>query len=127
MSMPTKQLSSVLYFFLFLSSISILLVIVGAALYGASLSRQFKTKDIRVTDTLTYEVQASYFASTPGSRTINSHIFPRGSKYGTKKTLTFNKRKEDFSLWLDYKNEVAAYARITALRFPVLIPYYLLL
>ncbi|KAL4077708.1 heat shock protein 70 family [Scleroderma citrinum] len=82
--------------------------VLGAALYGASLSRQFKTKDIRITDTLIHEIQASYFASTPGSRTINSHIFPRGSKYGTKKTLSFNKRKEDFSLWLDYKNEVAA-------------------
>lgn len=86
------------------------LVSTGAALYGASLSRQFKTKDIRVTDTLVHEVQASYFASTPGSRTINSHIFPRNSKYGTKKTLTFNKRKEDFSLWLDYKSEAATYA-----------------
>ncbi|KAI5990421.1 heat shock protein 70 family [Pisolithus albus] len=81
--------------------------VLGAALYGASLSRQFKTKDIRITDILPHEVQASYFASTPGSRTIHSLIFPRGSKHGTKKTLTFNKRKEDFSLWLDYKNEVA--------------------
>ncbi|KAI6037994.1 heat shock protein 70 family [Pisolithus marmoratus] len=81
--------------------------VLGAALYGASLSRQFKTKDIRVTDILPHEVQASYFASAPGSRTIHSLIFPRGSKHGTKKTLSFNKRKEDFSLWLDYKNEVA--------------------
>ncbi|KAI6118149.1 heat shock protein 70 family [Pisolithus sp. B1] len=81
--------------------------VLGAALYGASLSRQFKTKDIRITDILPHEVQASYFASAPGSRTIHSLIFPRGSKHGTKKTLSFNKRKEDFSLWLDYKNEVA--------------------
>ncbi|KAI6117497.1 heat shock protein 70 family [Pisolithus croceorrhizus] len=81
--------------------------VLGAALYGASLSRQFKTKDIRITDVLPHEVQASYFASAPGSRTIHSLIFPRGSKHGTKKTLSFNKRKEDFSLWLDYKNEVA--------------------
>lgn len=81
--------------------------VLGAALYGASLSRQFKTKDIRITDILPHEVQTSYFASTPGSRTIHSLIFPRGSKHGTKKTLSFNKRKEDFSLWLDYKNEVA--------------------
>lgn len=81
--------------------------VLGAGLYGASLSRQFKTKDIRITDILPHEVQASYFASAPGSRTIHSLIFPRGSKHGTKKTLSFNKRKEDFSLWLDYKNEVA--------------------
>ncbi|KAI6112082.1 heat shock protein 70 family [Pisolithus croceorrhizus] len=81
--------------------------VLGAALYGASLSRQFKTKDIRITDIFPHEVQASYFAAAPGSRTIHSLIFPRGSKYGTRKTLSFNKRKEDFSLWLDYKNEVA--------------------
>ncbi|KAG9310975.1 Hsp70 protein-domain-containing protein [Chiua virens] len=81
-------------------------VVLGAALYGASLSRQYKTKDIRISDIATYDIQASYFASTPDSRTIHSLIFPQGSKYGSRKTLTF-KRKEDFSVWLDYKTEVA--------------------
>ncbi|KIJ60918.1 hypothetical protein HYDPIDRAFT_169952 [Hydnomerulius pinastri MD-312] len=80
--------------------------VLGAALHGASLSRQFKTKDIRTTDIATHDIQASYFASTPGSRTINSLLFPKGSHYGTRKTLSF-KRKEDFSLWLDYKNDIA--------------------
>ncbi|KAF8547314.1 actin-like ATPase domain-containing protein [Imleria badia] len=80
--------------------------VLGAGLHGASLSRQFKTKDIRVADIATYDIQASYFASTPDSRTIHSLIFPKGSKYGSRKTLSF-KRKEDFSVWLDYKTEAA--------------------
>ena len=36
-------------------------------------------------------------------RTINTAIFPVGSKTGTKKMLTF-KRMEDFSLKLQYKD-----------------------
>ncbi|KAG6369740.1 Hsp70 protein-domain-containing protein [Boletus reticuloceps] len=80
--------------------------VLGAGLYGASLSRQFKTKDIRIADIATYDIQASYFASTPDSRTIHSSIFPKDSKYGSHKTLSF-KRKEDFSVWFDYKTEVA--------------------
>ena len=39
-------------------------------------------------------------------RTINTVIFPAGSKTGTKKTLTF-KRTEDFSLKLQYKNIIS--------------------
>lgn len=81
----------------------------GAALHGASLSRQFKTKDIKVEDISVHDVQASYFAApTPQvrTRTINTLIFPKGSKFGTKKTLTF-KRTEDFSLRLEYKYPVA--------------------
>lgn len=81
-------------------------MMIGAGLYGASLSRQFKTKDIRIADIAIYDIQASYFASTPDSRTIHSLIFPKGSKYGSRKTLSF-KRREDFSVWLDYKAEVA--------------------
>ncbi|KAF8889043.1 Hsp70 protein-domain-containing protein [Infundibulicybe gibba] len=81
--------------------------VLGAALHGASLSRQFKTKNIKVTDISVHDVQASYFAAqtTPNTRprTITTTIFPAGSKVGTKKTLTF-KRKEDFSIHLDYKN-----------------------
>ncbi|EGN94918.1 hypothetical protein SERLA73DRAFT_114391 [Serpula lacrymans var. lacrymans S7.3] len=84
-------------------------VVLGAALHGASLSMQFKTKDIRVSDISTHDVQASYFATSPSSsarpRTISTLLFPSGSKYGTKKTLTF-KRQEDFSIWLDYKKSI---------------------
>lgn len=82
----------------------------GAAFYGASLSRQFKTKNIKVSDISVHDVQASYFAAPTGPlsrpRSITTLIFPAGSKVGTKKTLTF-KRKEDFTIHLDYKHLIA--------------------
>ncbi|PPR02281.1 hypothetical protein CVT24_011619 [Panaeolus cyanescens] len=85
-------------------------VVLGAALHGASLSRQFKTKPIKVSDIGVHDIQVSYFAasSTPNTRprSITTNIFPAGSKTGTKKVLTF-KRKEDFTLHFDYKNEIA--------------------
>ncbi|KAG5337074.1 hypothetical protein C0989_010915 [Termitomyces sp. Mn162] len=83
--------------------------VLGAAFYGASLSRQFKTKNIKVTDMSLYDVEVSYFAAPTTSfsrpRSISTLIFPAGSKVGTRKTLTF-KRKEDFSLYFDYKQPV---------------------
>ncbi|KAF8841856.1 actin-like ATPase domain-containing protein [Paxillus ammoniavirescens] len=79
--------------------------VLGAALRGASLSRQFKTKDIRIFDIAMYDIEASYLSSTE-ARNIHSLIFPKGTKYGTRKTLSF-KRTEDFSLWLNYRHEVA--------------------
>ncbi|KAF6749582.1 Hsp70 protein-domain-containing protein [Ephemerocybe angulata] len=82
--------------------------VLGAALHGASISRQFKTKNIKITDILVHDVQASYFAalSTPNSRprSISTTLFPAGSKVGTKKTMTF-KRKDDFIINFDYKKE----------------------
>ncbi|KAF8968850.1 actin-like ATPase domain-containing protein [Flammula alnicola] len=72
--------------------------VLGAALHGASLSRQFKTKPIKVTDIAVHDIQASYFAA-PSSSTSRPRI-------GTKKVLTF-RRKEDFAIFLDYKNSVA--------------------
>lgn len=84
--------------------------VLGAALHGASLSRQFKTKNIKVNDLGVYDVQASYAAAATSTnvrpRSITTLIFPAGSKVGTKKTLTF-KRKEDFTISLDYKSPVA--------------------
>jgi hypoxia up-regulated 1 len=80
---------------------------IGAAFHGAGLSRQFKTKEIKVSDIGVHDIEAVYFASPASTnvkpRTINTVLFPAGSKVGTKKTLTF-KRKEDFTLWLDYKS-----------------------
>ncbi|KAF7297317.1 hypothetical protein MIND_00965000 [Mycena indigotica] len=76
--------------------------VLGAALHGASLSRQFKTKNIKVSDIGAYDVQVSYLATASTPRTINTLIFPAGSKVGAKKTLTF-KRKEDFVINFDYK------------------------
>ncbi len=78
--------------------------VLGAALYGASLSRQFLTKNIKLSDIAPYDVQVSYFAEAkitdaPGGppRTITSTAFAKGSRTGTRKTLTF-RRKNDFSL-----------------------------
>ncbi len=84
--------------------------VLGAAFHGASLSRQFKTKNIKVNDVGVYDVQASYAAAatSPNARprVITTLIFPAGSKVGTKKTLTF-KRKEDFTVSLDYRTSIA--------------------
>ncbi|TFY61102.1 hypothetical protein EVJ58_g4721 [Rhodofomes roseus] len=85
--------------------------VLGAALHGASLSKQFKTKDIRVTDINPYDIQTSYTADNkkvPNAkpRTINTLIFPAGTKTGTKKTLTL-KRTDDFPLKLAYKSPPA--------------------
>ena len=61
--------------------------VLGAGLYGAGLSRQFKTKDIRLTDIAPYDIQVSYIAESKisGSKqgTINTLVFPAGSKAGT--------------------------------------------
>jgi len=79
--------------------------VLGAGLHGASLSRQFKTKDIKVSDVYVYDIQASYPTEPKergSSKTITSTIFPPSSKTGSKKALTF-KRKDDFSIKLSYK------------------------
>lgn len=79
--------------------------VLGAGLRGASLSRQFKTKDIKVSDVYVYDIQASYTTEPKAGgspKTITSTIFPPSSKIGSKKTLTF-KRKDDFSIKLLYK------------------------
>jgi hypothetical protein len=90
----------------------------GAALHGASLSRQFKTKDIRVTDITPYDIQVSYNSEArpdaSRARTINTLVFPSGSKHGSKKTLTF-KRKDDFVLKLAYKSAPAPYVVLSAM------------
>jgi hypoxia up-regulated 1 len=84
--------------------------VLGAALYGASLSRQFKTKSMQVADISPYDIQASYFATSSNNqnrpRTITTLLFPQGSKTTTSKTLTF-KRKEDFAIDFDYKQPPA--------------------
>ena len=37
---------------------------VGAAFYGASISSQFKTKNIKVQDVIPYDIQVSYIAES---------------------------------------------------------------
>jgi hypoxia up-regulated 1 len=87
--------------------------VLGAALHGATLSRQFRTKNIKLSDLAPYDVQVSYLAEAkatdaPGGppRTITSLAFVRGSRTGTRKTLTF-RRKNDFSLAFSYKEPPA--------------------
>ena len=81
--------------------------VLGAAFYGASLSRQFRTKEIKVEDLLVHDIQVSYAAESKiATRIINTSVFPAGSKYGAKKTLAF-KRKDDFNVTLVYKNAEA--------------------
>jgi hypoxia up-regulated 1 len=88
--------------------------VLGAALLGASLSRQFRTKNIKLADISLYDVQVSYVAEAKSTdvpsatpRTITSLAFARGSRTGTRKTLTF-RRKNDFSLAFSYKEPPAS-------------------
>ncbi|CCM00707.1 uncharacterized protein FIBRA_02747 [Fibroporia radiculosa] len=85
--------------------------VLGAALHGAALSRQFKTKDIKVTDIGAYDVQVSYPAEpkkpSAKPRTISTLVFPSGSKTGSKKTMTL-KRSDDFSLKVAYRQPPTA-------------------
>ncbi|KAI5119564.1 hypothetical protein M0805_005628 [Coniferiporia weirii] len=93
--------------------------VLGAALYGASISRQFRTKDIKVTDIIPYDIQVSYLAQPKAidaedaqaplkvPKTLNNLIFPAGSKVGSKKTMTF-KRKDDFVVTMSYRGSVGA-------------------
>ncbi|KAG8809977.1 lumenal Hsp70 protein, partial [Serendipita sp. 401] len=80
--------------------------VLGAAFYGASQSRQFKTKEVKVQDRVLngLDIEVSYLAEskTGGQRTIHTSVLPSTSSYGAKKVLTF-KRKEDFSFILGYK------------------------
>ena len=82
----------------------------GAALYGAGISRQFKTKDIRITDMAPYDILVAHPAPAKADgakpRVLNALIFATGSPYPKKKTLTL-KNKEDITLQLHYRNPPA--------------------
>ncbi|KAI9461976.1 heat shock protein 70 family [Lactarius psammicola] len=81
--------------------------VLGAALHGASLSRQFRTKNIKLSDIAPYDIQISYHAEgKTAPRPITSTAFARGSRTGTRKTVTF-RRKADFSLAFSYKKPPA--------------------
>lgn len=98
--------------------------VMGAALYGARLSRQYKTKDIRLTGLNPYAIDVAYAADSTGSRVITSTLFPANSKLGVQKTMTL-KKTADFELSFkdkaasrklsDYKvtGLTAAYANLT--------------
>ncbi|EUC58906.1 HSP70 family protein, putative [Rhizoctonia solani AG-3 Rhs1AP] len=82
--------------------------VLGTAFYGASLSRQFRTKPFKVQDAVVREVYLSYTAENKGKdgnpRTINTMVFPVRSATGLKKTLTL-KRKQDFDVVVGF-NEI---------------------
>ena len=87
--------------------------VLGAALHGVTLSGQFRSKNIKLSDIAPYDVQVSYLAETKSTdaagapRTITSIAFAKGSRTGTRKTVTF-KRKNDFSLAFSYKESPAS-------------------
>ena len=89
--------------------------VMGAALYGAALSKQFRTKDIRVADLSPKEVHLIYHDSKfplsfvcvielivdTDDTPISQLIFPKDTKLGSKKTLTIPKMA-DFPLQISY-------------------------
>ncbi|KIY48518.1 HSP70-domain-containing protein [Fistulina hepatica ATCC 64428] len=86
-------------------------IVLGAALHGAALSRQFRTKNIKVHDITAHEIRATYYGTGGANlearpRALSTPVFQRGSKTGTTKTVTF-RRKDDFTVFLEYKQEVA--------------------
>nr|CRX79209.1 hypothetical protein ls5931a1_00047 [Leucosporidium scottii] len=80
--------------------------VLGAALYGAGITRGFRTKDIRVQDITPYGIDVSYEADKVTEdaepRTINTHLFPVLAKTGVKKTMTF-KKTSDFAIQFSYR------------------------
>lgn len=71
--------------------------VLGAAFYGATQSRQFKTKEYRVVDRTANGVEVAYAAEAEQARTIHTELFKFGAKTGVKKTLKL-KRSEEFAL-----------------------------
>ncbi|KAA1133378.1 lumenal Hsp70 protein [Puccinia graminis f. sp. tritici] len=90
--------------------------VMGAALYGAGISRQFKTKDVRIHNVSPHAIAASYNVTKPltqtdaasaevaATKTITTTLFQTGSKLGAKKVIKM-KKAEDFSVQLDYLNQ----------------------
>lgn len=85
----------------------------GAALYGAGISRQFKTKDIRVQTISPHSVSTSYNITKASSspeeaeadiKTVTTTIFGVKSKLGAKKIIRM-KKTEDFSVQFAYTNQ----------------------
>ncbi|BGP03268.1 Heat shock protein 70-like protein LHS1 [Rhodotorula toruloides] len=78
--------------------------VLGAALYGAGITRGFRTKDMRVRDLVPFGIDVAYEAERKegaDSRIITTHLFPSNSATSSKKTLTLRKTS-DFSLDFSY-------------------------
>ncbi|KAG0144201.1 hypothetical protein CROQUDRAFT_80184 [Cronartium quercuum f. sp. fusiforme G11] len=75
--------------------------VMGAALYGAGISKQFKTKDIRVQSIMPHTIATSYNVS---EKNIKSNVYSLKSKLGSKKSMKI-KSVEDFSLVFEYESQ----------------------
>ncbi|BGP35161.1 lumenal Hsp70 protein [Rhodotorula toruloides] len=78
--------------------------VLGAALYGAGITRGFRTKDMRLRDVVPFGIDVAYEAERKegaDSRIITTHLFPPNSATSSKKTLTLRKTS-DFSLDFSY-------------------------
>ncbi|GAA5901408.1 hypothetical protein JCM5296_003002 [Sporobolomyces johnsonii] len=86
--------------------------VLGAALYGAGITRGFRTKDIRVQDLTPFGIDVAYQADQAATdaepRTITTHLFPAFSKTASKKTLTVRKT-DDFALEFSYRKTGSPY------------------
>ncbi|CEQ42690.1 SPOSA6832_04532, partial [Sporobolomyces salmonicolor] len=86
--------------------------VLGAALYGAGITRGFRTKDIRVQDLTPFGIDVAYQADQSATdaepRTITTHLFPAFSKTASKKTLTMRKT-DDFALEFSYRKTGSPY------------------
>ncbi|BGP35182.1 lumenal Hsp70 protein [Rhodotorula toruloides] len=78
--------------------------VLGAALYGAGITRVFRTKDMRVREVVPFGIDVAYEAERKegaDSRIITTHLFPTNSATSSKKTLALRKTS-DFSLNFSY-------------------------
>lgn len=82
--------------------------VLGAAFYGATQSRQFKTKEYRVKDISLNGVEVAYQAGEDDGeeRTVTTAVFGSGAKTGRRKTLKVNGRSDDFDLAVRYASGV---------------------
>lgn len=90
--------------------------VMGAALYGAGISRQFKTKDVRIRNISPHIISASYNVTKSSSnsdtgspelldaKTVTTTLFKVGSQVGGKKAIKM-KQSVDFSVLLSYANQ----------------------
>lgn len=76
--------------------------VMGAALYGAGISKTFRTKEIRLQGLTPYDVEVAYESDAGEKRSIRSTIFKKMGKAGVKKTMTL-KKSTDFTLNFGYK------------------------
>ncbi|CAH7667674.1 Hsp70 protein-domain-containing protein [Phakopsora pachyrhizi] len=90
--------------------------VMGSALYGAGISRQFKTKDIRIKNISPHSVSAAYNVTRSRAdpdhgktqaqeiNTVHTMLFDVRSRLGSKKSIRLRK-SEDFSVVFSYNNQ----------------------